>query len=92
MLVLGAGIVGAAAGALTYRSSRSLASAVFTGAGAFAAAPLWFDHIVAPSLCYVVGRPRARRGDPVGKIGDDVNPAPVCIPTSATWKRRHSRI
>lgn len=47
MLVLGAGIVGAAAGALTYRSSRSLASAVFTGAGAFAAAPLWFDHIVA---------------------------------------------
>jgi hypothetical protein len=40
VLVLGAVIVGAAAGALTYLSSRSLASAVFTGAGAFAAALL----------------------------------------------------
>jgi hypothetical protein len=46
VLVLSAVIVGAAASALTYLSSRSLASAVFTGAGAFAAALLWFDHIV----------------------------------------------
>jgi hypothetical protein len=47
VLVLAAGIVGVAAGALTYHSSRSLAGAVFTGAGAFAAALVWFDHIVA---------------------------------------------
>jgi hypothetical protein len=40
-------IVGAAAGALTYLSARSIASAVFTGVGAFAGALLWFDHIVA---------------------------------------------
>lgn len=47
VLVLGAVIVGAAAGALTFTSSRSLASAVFAGAAAFAAALLWLDHIVA---------------------------------------------
>lgn len=47
VLVLGAAIVGAAAGALTYLSSRSPAGAVLTGVGSFGAALLWFDHIVA---------------------------------------------
>lgn len=47
VLILGAVIVGGGAVALTYLCSRSLASAVFVGAGAFGAAVLWFDHIVA---------------------------------------------
>lgn len=47
VLVLGAVLVGAGAGALTFMSNRSLASAVFVGAAAFAAALLWFDRIVA---------------------------------------------
>jgi hypothetical protein len=47
VLVLGAVIVGTAAGALTYVSGRSLPSAVFTGSGVFAATLVWLDHIVA---------------------------------------------
>lgn len=47
VLVLGAVIVGAGAGVLTFISSRSVASAVFVGAAAFAAALLWLDRVVA---------------------------------------------
>lgn len=40
-------LVGGTAGALTYFSAEELAKAVLAGAGAFAAAVIWLDKIVA---------------------------------------------